>query len=370
MDQRIAPLDALRGLASVSVVMFHVAAMREPDLALPPIAAPLVYFGATGVALFFVISAFSLHMTWPRHAGSARPLVSFWTSRLLRIAPLLLVLLAAMALRDAFRDESRYPLAEVAANASLLFGLFPQWHAGIVMGSWTIGVEVLFYLLFPLIVISVRGIGGALVLTTMVTLLWLLLIANPPVFGGHFLRHIGLVTQLPLFAFGGLCFHAWRRLQTRDPGTRKRIGMAATFAGLAGALALIYVGVPAVIAPVGGWQVSALVYGLLLMGLLLWDQRWLVNRATCFLGTISYSLYLMHPLVIPRLYGVMAFLQDRGLPAGLVFAVSLALTLALAVPLAYVTYRLIERPAMLLGRRLRQRQAAPITTLAADAVLR
>lgn len=366
MNQRVAALDALRGLASAFVVVLHVAAMREPDLPLPPTVAPLVYFGGTGVVLFFVMSAFSLHLTWPRHAAGARPLVSFWLSRFLRIAPLLLVLLAAMALRDAFRSESRYSLPEIAANASLLFGLFPQWQSGIVMGSWTIGVEVPFYLLFPLIVLYVRSLRGALVFTSAATLLWLVLGAWLPDSATHLVRHTGLITQLPLFGLGGLCFYGWRHLETFSPAGRRRIGIAATFAGLAGAFALVYLGMPAFLAPIGSWQASAVVYALVLMGLLLWNQAWLVNRVTCFLGVISYSLYLMHPFVIPRLYDVMAFLQGQGLPSGVVYLISLALTLSLSVPLAYLTYRFIERPAILLGQRWLRERPAPAATIAKD----
>lgn len=369
MDQRIAPLDALRGWAAVAVVAYHVAAMPEPDLPLPAAAAALVDLGATGVALFFVISAFSLHLTWPRHAAAASPLRSFWVSRLLRIAPLLLVLLAAMAVRDAFRIEPRYPLAEIMANASLLFGLFPQWQHGIVMGSWTIGVEVLFYLLFPLIVVYVRGLGGALGLMAATTALWWLLSAQPPAVGAHLLRHTGLITQLPLFALGGLCFHAWRRLAAMDPGRGTHVGIAATASSLALIVALLYFGVPATLAPIAGWQVCALAYGLLLIGLLLWHQRWLVNRMTCFVGTISYSLYLTHPLVIPRLYAVMELLQGHGLPAVVVFLASLAMTLALAVPLAYVCYRLIERPAMLAAKRWLHRDRPAIGSLRGDVAI-
>lgn len=367
MNQRIAALDALRGLASVFVVVLHVAAMREPDLPLPPALAPLVYLGGTGVALFFVMSAFSLHLTWPRHVANARPLVSFWLSRLLRIAPLLLVLLAAMALRDAFRIDSRYSLPEIAANASLLFGLFPQWQPGIVMGSWTIGVEVPFYLFFPLIVLYVRSLRGALIFTSLTTGLWLLLSASPPDFAAHLVRHTGLITQLPLFALGGLCFYAWRHVEAFSPESRRLIGIVAMVGGLAGTLALVYLGVPTFLAPVGSWQASALLYGLLMIGVLLWNQGWLVNRATCFLGMISYSLYLMHPLVIPRLYGVMAFLQEQGLPSGVAYLASLALTLAVSVPLAYLAYRCIERPAIVFGQQWLQRKSLQVTPVDTDA---
>jgi peptidoglycan/LPS O-acetylase OafA/YrhL len=350
MNQRVAPLDALRGLAATYVVVMHVAAMHEPDLTVPTALSPFVYFGGTGVVLFFVMSAFSLHLTWPGHAASGRALTSFWVSRLMRIAPLYLCLLAIMVMRDALRPDPRYPLAEVAATASMLFGLSPEWQHGIVMGGWTIGVEVLFYLLFPLVIACVRNLRGAIVFTAVALLGWLMLASDPPTAIAHLVGRIGLLTQLPLFALGGLCFHAWRHLASCPEPLKPLVGKVFMGAGLAG-LALMAYSPPAVPGmPDAGWLMSGLAYGLLLVGVLFWSPGWFVNRATRFLGTISYSLYLLHPLVVPRLYAMLARLDTQAWPPGAAYLASLVGTLMLAIPLAYLAYRFIERPAIELGR--------------------
>ena len=56
---RLQFLDALRGLAAVYVVLYHVQSMPAPALPVSAGWLPAVHMGATGVALFFVISAFS-----------------------------------------------------------------------------------------------------------------------------------------------------------------------------------------------------------------------------------------------------------------------------------------------------------------------
>lgn len=349
--QRLPQLDALRGLAALYVIVYHVMAMPEPDLVLPGAIAPLVGMGGSGVALFFVMSAFSLCLTWPRHAASGLPLRSFYLSRLARIAPLMLALLTLMVAKDQLRAVPLRGVEEVAWNYSLLFGLSAPWQSGIVMGSWTIGVEMLFYAMFPLIALGVRGLWrqSALLAASFALAWWAATGLPAPIahFGGSF----GLIRQLPVFVLGCLLFELWLRLREAPARRRLALGASLSLAGLAGLGALFY-GVLAPIPVIGGdWYLASLGYGLLLLGLLLASNRLLVNRLTCFLGTISYSLYLVHPFLVSRLYGVFARCYAE-LPPGAAYAACLALSLALTVPAAWLTYRWIEKPGIRLGHRL------------------
>jgi len=86
--KRLVFLDSLRGFAALFVVAFHsylVPAIQKP--ALPTWLSPAVFYGSSGVILFFVISAFSLSLTMPRHEANGG-LTSYYLSRLFRIAPL------------------------------------------------------------------------------------------------------------------------------------------------------------------------------------------------------------------------------------------------------------------------------------------
>jgi len=60
-----------------------------------------------------------------------------------------------------------------------------------------------------------------------------------------------------------------------------------------------------------------------------------------FLGTVSYSLYLLH--MIP-LYGWMYVLNDQGFSQGTYFAMLAALTFATAIPFSYLAHKYVERP--------------------------
>ncbi|QQP95742.1 acyltransferase family protein [Lysobacter enzymogenes] len=350
---RLPQLDALRGLAALYVVVYHVMAMPQPLLAVPASALPAIAMGGSGVVLFFVMSAFSLCLTWPRHAASGAALSSFYLSRLFRIAPLLLALLAVMVLRDQLRAPARYGAQEIAWNASMLFGLSPQWQAGIVMGSWTIGVEMLFYAVFPLLALYVRRLPAqlALLAASYALALWAAHAAPPAL---AFLGNgYGLLTQLPIFVLGCVLFGLWRSLRALPAAPRRVLGLGALAAGAA-ALAMLAYGLLPTGAWASGWHQSALAYGLMLLGLLLAGEglvvRVLLNRATCFLGAISYSLYLVHPFVVSRLYGAFAHFY-AALPDGAAYAACLALSLVLSIPAAWLTYRWVEQPGIRWGRR-------------------
>lgn len=348
---RLPQLDALRGLAALYVVLYHVMVMPEPHLSVPGAVAPIVSMGGTGVVLFFVMSAFSLCLTWPRHAASGMPLSSFYLSRVARIAPLMLALLSLMVFKDQLRAVPLRGYEEVAWNYSLLFGLSEKWRHGIVMGSWTIGVEMLFYAIFPLIAMRLRGLWAqiAFLLASYALASWAS--TGLPADWAYLGAHVSLVRQLPVFALGCLIFEAWLRLRDLPERSRLMVGVGLLALSFGAMGAWLYGKLPQALQSLDGWYLSAVFYGLMLLGLLLASNRLLVNRATCFLGTISYSLYLVHPFVVSRSYGVFAKLY-AWLPEGLGYFACLTFSLALTIPAAWLTYRFIEKPGIRMGHRL------------------
>jgi peptidoglycan/LPS O-acetylase OafA/YrhL len=86
------------------------------------------------------------------------------------------------------------------------------------------------------------------------------------------------------------------------------------------------------------------------VGLAVALSRWRVPRWCAWLGVISYSIYLLHPLVfnawrlVPGLHRLHYPLSGQGV----LFAIQVGLIVALSA----VTYYLIERPMQRLGRRI------------------
>lgn len=330
---RLAGLDALRGIAAMLVVLFHYTTRYDelyrhsgtPLFALP--------WGHLGVNLFFMISGFVIFMTLQK---TVRPL-DFVVSRFSRLYPAYWV---AVALTFALVAALGLPGKEVSAgtaalNLAMFHSLFNVPHVDGVY--WTLEVELLFY-------------GWALLafrlglLPRVHWLLGLLLGLRLVYFGCAELLHVDLpwmisrlliLKYIPWFAAGIAVF----RLTTRCATPRRELG---TLAAVAAVLWLM-----------DGWLMGALV--LALSGVLFAATRghlgWLGHPLLVGLGTISYTLYLVHENIG---WAMILRLEKAGMDANL----AIALALAAAVGLASLLTWLVERPAMAWVRqRYRQRQA-------------
>ena len=144
--QRLGWLDALRGIAAMSVAVYH--------LALPFVWVPhgvdLVHHldpGVFGVMLFFLVSGYIVPASLERR-GDVR---AFWTGRIFRIYPVLIVIAVAslLVLPRAYAVVQGYgfdhPVLSLAANGLMLQDLMGVPNGMSVM--WTLCYEMVFYYL-------------------------------------------------------------------------------------------------------------------------------------------------------------------------------------------------------------------------------
>lgn len=349
---RLACIDALRGLAALSVVLFHLASMTQ--LALPPWLGPVRSHGWLGVNLFFVLSAFTLFHSGYLRRGEQYAGLRFFVRRFFRIAPLFYLMLAVHLAIKRWHYGLVPEAGEVLVNVGFLFNFSSQRFLSLVWAGWSIGTEMAFYALLPLLLAVVDSLRRALVLVGLALLTFgsYVALVNTDRLADLSL-YTSIVTQAPVFAIGIVAFFLYRRFVA---GRQARPGLLAAsllvvFAMLTWLLLRQEVNLrrPASLLQLYLWAGN---FALLLLGLALHSPSLLVNGCTRFLGRISYSLYLVHPVVIFSLRSVFAHLAGLDLPNGLAFALGVAVTLLVLVPLAAVSYHLIEEPGMRLGRRL------------------
>jgi peptidoglycan/LPS O-acetylase OafA/YrhL len=100
---RLNYIDSLRALAAIGVVIFHLRVIaHQGPLSTPDWSQGFIYWVlGSGVPLFFVISAFLMCMLAEGYEKSPRPVLSFYTKRFFRIAPLfyLVILLWSFEVR-------------------------------------------------------------------------------------------------------------------------------------------------------------------------------------------------------------------------------------------------------------------------------
>ena len=151
----IPEIDGLRFVAIASVVAFHIHQylVDRAGIASLGISGTFFHNGQRGVPLFFVISGFILGRPFAAHylCGAPAPkLKAYYLRRLTRLEPpyiaALLVVFFGLAAVSGNRGIAHL-LASLAYSHSLIYG-YPNPFLGL---TWSLEIEVQFYLLIPLI---------------------------------------------------------------------------------------------------------------------------------------------------------------------------------------------------------------------------
>jgi peptidoglycan/LPS O-acetylase OafA/YrhL len=358
--RRIPELDSIRGLAALTVLSAHLTHFWSLTGTEVRLVTVLAY---DAVVVFFVLSGLVLALPFYRADVAYKP---FLIRRFFRIYPpylaAILVALAASSLvarrglpsldgwfnRQWLRTPSPASLVE---HLSLVWS-FPQHHPELDWPIWSLVIEMRVSLFFPLVVAGVFALGVRR------TLILLPVVSVVGIFASHASFHVQAndwfetVKYLPMFAVGILIagrldWIAWRA--RRLP----------TIAWVAIVAAMVFVQV-IVSNPVVGELVVDLCAAIAAVAtvtvvLAPHSLRELMLRGPLVaLGRISYSLYLFHVIVILAVANIL-----EGHASSAVMAATAAL---LSIVAAIAGYRLVELPAMNLGRRLagRDRERTPV----------
>ncbi len=349
MRKRFEFIDALRGLAAFSVLIYHVVGIHQDIVAVPKWARAIVLNGGMGVTLFFLVSAFCLCLTMRKHEREVGRTWKFYLRRIFRIVPLFYVLLAVTLLRDRAVHGS-HSLADVLSSAFFFFNFVPGKQEGIVWASWTLGVEMIFYLLFPFICLFANNFRKSLVflgVALAVSACFSAVVRGLPitVTHGDIFVHNSFFSQLPVFALGMVAFYAYEEFIY---GKNRSAWWAYFLVGLA---VMVYFALwiknPRSFA--SGIVLPGIVCAVFFLGLAIVPLRILVNQPSRFIGKISYSFYLIHPVIVYHLKPVYRAIYQLNIPASLQYLVCLVLALVPLTMLAYLAYRFVEQPGIRLG---------------------
>ena len=337
-ERRVQSVHDLRGLAALAVLFYHVAA--SPYVAPPRAIARVADLGYHGVTAFFVISGFVLPYSLYKSAYRLGDFGGFITRRFARVEPpyfatiaavLLLNLLVATIKHAPYRIDG----AQVALHIAYLVPLFGKtWLLNV---FWTLCVEFQFYVLiglcYPLLLrrplLVAIGCAAAMCLATPG---WF------PVEQMPLGQRENLLLHLPVFMVGIVLFLQRERLITPQ----------AFWASLA--LSLVVIAVKAPVAALGATIVALLI--------IVFVRR--SHPVLAFFGDISYSLYLVHLLVILTILPLLSRMSLGWLTMS-VIAVAASIGAALCLWLT------VERPATAWSKRLPQRARTVPATQGASA---
>jgi peptidoglycan/LPS O-acetylase OafA/YrhL len=373
---RLRSIDALRGLAALGVVAYHIVGAHPKDgiggrlsWALMPFV-NLFSFGYVSVFLFFVISGFCIHLQWARaKAMGVDPQIdfrAFWKRRLRRLYPpylIALVLYLGIAAATSHVKFTPFYVWDVISHALMLHNLDIRTVYSINGVFWTLAIEEQLYLAYFILLFFRKRWGWTVTLG--VTLAARI--------GWYFLTRwlkesFGIETPLTeaamahwfTWALGAVAVEAAFGL-LRTPVWLSRIwaGMAA----LAGAVGIAY------LLDHGNsgsshdvvWMFMHPAWGL---GFFIivnwavaseagWRERVPVWAATIAkVGIFSYSLYLIHELVLMETWHFYFLGMSDTITALLV-------TAPLSVAAAWLFFMFCERP-FLVKKRETAHQMAPV----------
>ncbi|MGI5196096.1 acyltransferase family protein [Streptomyces sp. CA-288835] len=392
---RLSWLDALRGIAALVVVFDHSSYTFMADFRQELM--PHFNTSRYGIMVFFLVSGYIIPASLERR-GCVR---TFWIGRIFRVYPLwaavVAVLLTVNLLGIAeIRDFGEQSAAAVAvAHATMLQELLGTPNLLLIL--WTLSYEMAFYLLVVALFtvrLHERSAAVAVLLAVLAAVTVTAGLALPPS------ALSGLVGTGPLIAFASIAMGvAICCASARSPVLRVFGGV------LGGVLALVLVpfngtvplweglvilavmflgtavyraengqstwryaagtAVIVVACAVGsayrygdgdhftrrGWIVAFLL-AVLTFGVGLLSQRRCIPRMLTGLGTISYSVYLVHPVLLAVIDSTIGRRRQDSLAFEVAFFAAL-------LPLCVLTHRYVEGPGQAWGRRLARRVQPP-----------
>ncbi len=323
--ERLGNLDVFRAIAALAVCFHH---FNRESLTGGTWFSEIAKYGNYGVDIFFVISGYVIPLALLRRNFQLSQIGNFLQGRFLRLYPayalaaiLTLGLWYASTWVPGFRGEGppEISIAEILANATLSCDLFKQPWFGIVF--WTLAIEAQYYVFvafsFPLLFSNPgRNLLPRWFLLGAWLLLPLLFRQGPTLFGWS-----------ALFAMGFLAI-LWQR------------------AGVNNWFFCIGLGIVGIVlwevrGPVSAVLGLSTALGILFLPNLAW-------RPLVWVGTISYSLYLLHVPIGGR---VMNFLE-RFAEFAFVQFLSVPLALAASLFVAWIFFLLVEKPSHEAARKI------------------
>jgi peptidoglycan/LPS O-acetylase OafA/YrhL len=402
------PIEALTGLrfvAALSVAIAHgFSYMTVPPQVATPMWQVLVpYFAAFGMSAFFVLSGFVIHYNYEAQIRDEgwRGFANFLVARFARLYPLYIVcvlidLNSNGYFIDLFAGKSE-TVEHARATLPYYLTMTQTWSYGVVDGwsmvyafpanllvtvSWSVSTEFFLYLAYPAVRLLITYLGSPrqtlIAIAALVVMTWVLLSLYVGYRGAldrfavgwygdvaglshgfsdsfcRWLLYFSPYARIPEFSLGCLVASLHCQLNRAPAALESRLGKLAGWFALVVILALV------VDVSHGGF-VSAAVFNFgfaVPVAVIIFSvsrykgiiERLLSSRTAVCCGDCSYSIYMLHLMILSHA-GLGA------LPLGTLSAftaivlINLIIALLTTIGLSWVTYTILEVPARQLLRR-------------------
>lgn len=334
---RIKELDYLRGLAALGIVFYHYMKWLY------------IYGGAQtfvgrlsvyGVEIFYILSGITLiHVYAQVISANKNQLASYFSKRFFRIFPLFW-LSTILAIIIALKHIS---FINLFLNFTGLFSIF-AWDSYIAPGTWSIGNELVFYLLFPFLVLlwHRKPIYFALVSVPLILIFhyFAFYVFDPnDTLHNQWSNYVNPLNHLFLFYVG---------MSIPIIIKRSKKGSIQIFS-------ILLIGCVLLFALPSGKDGIHLLYGLnrwlfsagavlICLGFYMMEMKLpdILHKPLKLLGEISYGIYLLHPFVYQILCMAIRKLSQFGVQVPKSNAMLIATAVILTIALSTFIYRNFE----------------------------
>lgn len=350
--RRFSVLDGLRAVSILLVFTAHPASQEFW---------PLIH-GANGVTIFFVLSGFLITTLLLREEGKngGVDLRAFYIRRAFRIYPVFfaaLVFYCLLILVLGVQPERKEAFIE---NIPYFILLFPE-HAIFFNenlfsipfnGSWSIGIEEKFYLIWPILGFVILRKSAPSRLPLLLGLAGILFLTN---FAGR--------EWAPLAPYQHIVYGAIIAVALHKPQGYKVLsnaGRPGVLVAIATIAIIIQISSGAALPGQPLYGAYGIVISLVLAGLVTTPTKfinWLSSRPMARLGALSYVIYLGHNFVLNAFESLIP--ESWGFPGSLLSTMS---AFAATIVAAHFVHEYFEEPLRRFGVRLSKRNTLPAAT--------
>lgn len=357
MPMKLKFIDFLRGIAVFLVIIIHTANYGKfGEIAYSSGFRQLTNLGQYGVQLFFIISAFTLILSYKaRDKKEIKHVRNFFIRRYFRIAPIYYLGIVYFLWQNRLGPrwwtgfEKPIEFGNILSNIFFANWIDPYWLNSLVPGGWSISVEFSFYLIVPLLMLFIKNFKGALTFTIITYLIGGMVthyyIENPsisnPILWSAYLDHY-FPKQLFVFGFGFKLYYAIIKKDWAIGNWNKYLLPLAVFSSIF-------------------WSLGneLIIVALIFSVAMLWTSKlYLSNVISTFfiyLGKISYSSYIIHFITLHWLsyYNFMDYLDGIGSSSMYVeYLIRLVVVSGITIFLAKYSFEYIEKPFGNLAKKL------------------
>jgi peptidoglycan/LPS O-acetylase OafA/YrhL len=358
-EQNLGYVDVIRAIAILMVMLVHTV---HTITGVSTLVMDVSDYGQMGVQLFFVASAYTLCLSYVKRAEEKKPLTSFFIRRFFRIAPLYyLGIIGYFLLEPSIHilekikmSYSQYTVQSIIANILFVHGFVKSANNNVVPGGWSIGTEMAFYALFPMLFMLFRWLYRQYGISSLYLLIGLSMLLNIlfQLATGQFSAtesinnkfiYFNIINQLPVFLLGMTVFFYHQnktRLRLSIPNQLKILGIL-TIVGIVLLQAhqnWIFVFIP---------FYSGISFILLLN--ILHDLNY-SNLVLERIGRVSYSMYIIHSFFAWYLVPIIIGTLGKQILPELLLILAFVLVVGLTFVIAIFSHRYIETPGIRWGR--------------------